>query len=550
MLIAQVEGVSISHGARKILDGVGWSIMDGDKIGLVGPNGAGKSTLLRILSGESRPDKGERTVRRGAKVVYLPQEFTEDAPATTVLSEVIGGRGDLLAIERELESIEAKIADPASAGDMDFFTGLLDRQAELLEQFEASGGPRFRSDAETMLNRLGIPEQLFARPLRVLSGGQRKLVGLARCLLREPDLLLMDEPDNHLDVTGKERLERLIREFRGAVVIVSHDRYLLDETISQIVELDQATLTVYEGNYSAYVKQRELMLLKQQQDFVSQQKEIKQLEEAIARFKKWASQVVDKRHIRQAWNKQRQIDRMDKVERPVLERRKIGLAFQAQFRGGQKVVESRGISKAFGDEIVLLDASFTVSRGERVGIIGPNGTGKSVLLGALLGNVPLDDGTVWVGPTVRFGHYAQGHETLDESQTPVEFVRRRHPLRDDQVISLLGRFLFNARQATEPIRKLSGGEKARLQMVELMLGGANCLLLDEPTNHLDIESIEVLEGALEQFDGTVLAVSHDRYFLDRICTRIFEVRDGEVRQYPGGYSDFASALEAAARSGK
>lgn len=547
MLVAQVESVSVSYGARKILDAVGWSIMDGQKIGLVGPNGAGKSTLLRIVSGQHKPDEGERTVRRGAKVVYLPQEFSDDAPTTTVLFEVIRGREDLLAIELELEAVESAIADPDSVADLESFTQLLDRQGSLLEQFETSGGPRFRSDAESMLQRLGIPEEMFNKPVTLLSGGQRKLVGLARCLVQQPDLLLLDEPDNHLDVSGKERLEQVVRSFSGAVVIISHDRYLLDETISQVVELDQARLTIYEGNYSAFVKQRELMLLKQQQDFVSQQKEIQRLEESIARFKQWASQVIDKRHIRQAWNKQRQIDRMDKVDRPVLERRRIGLAFQASIRGGQKIVEALGIAKAFDDEIILLDTSFTVMRGDRIGIIGPNGAGKSVLLQAILGQEPLDDGEVRVGPSVRLGHYAQGHETLDEKQTPVEFIRARHALRDDQVIAKLGRFLFNARQCTEPIRNLSGGEKARLQMVELMLGGANCLLLDEPTNHLDIESIEVLEGALEQFDGTVIAVSHDRYFLDRICTRILEVRDGEVTQYPGGYSEYARSKEAIAR---
>jgi ATP-binding cassette, subfamily F, member 3 len=547
MLVAQVESVSVSYGARKILDSVGWSIMDGQKIGLVGPNGAGKSTLLRIFAGLLKPDDGERTIRRGAKVVYLQQEFTDDSPKTTVLSEVIRGREDLLEIEQELEQVEAAISDPESAADMDGFTRLLDRQAELLEKFESSGGPRFRSDAESMLQRLGLPEEMFGKSLTLLSGGQRKLVGLAKCLVQQPDLLLLDEPDNHLDVTGKERLEQVIRSFNGAVVIISHDRYLLDETISQIVELDQARLTVYEGNYSAFVKQRELMLLKQQQHFVAQQKEIKQLEEAITRFKLWASQVVDKRHIRQAWNKQRQIDRMDKVDRPVLERRRIGLEFQAKIRGGQKIVEARRIARTFGDEIVLLDVSFTVMRGDRVGIIGPNGAGKSVLMRAILGQEPLDDGEIWIGPSVRFGHYAQGHETLDARKTPVEFVRSRHALRDDQVIAKLGQFLFNARQCTEPIRNLSGGEKARLQMVELMLGGANCLLLDEPTNHLDIESIEVLEGALEQFDGTVVAISHDRYFLDRICTRIFDVREGEVVQYPGGYSEYARSEPAVAR---
>jgi ATP-binding cassette, subfamily F, member 3 len=541
MLIAQLESVSISYGARRVLDGVSWSLNDGEKIGLVGPNGAGKSTLLRILAGEWAPESGERTVRRGVVIAYLPQEFTGDDATMRVIEEVIGGRADLLEIERELAMVEAGLADPDAAGDLDHFSELLERQATLLERFDSAGGPRFRSDAGTLLEELGIPVELHERSLAVLSGGQRKLVGLARCLIQQPDLLLLDEPDNHLDVTGKARLERVIAGFDGAVVVVSHDRYLLDEIVSKIVEVDSGRLTIYEGNYSAYATQRQLVLLKQQQDFVAQQKEIQALEEAIARFRQWAHQVVDERHIKQARSKQRLIDSMDKIERPVLERRKIGLAFQARIRGGQKVIEATHLAKSFDGEIVLLDASFTVHRGERVGIVGANGSGKSVLLRLLLGLEPPDEGSLWVGPSIRLGYYAQGHETLDERATPVDFIRRRHPLRQEQVVGMLGTFLLNARQATMPIGRLSGGEKARLQFVELMIGGANCLLLDEPTNHLDIESIEVLEGALESYDGTVLAVSHDRYFLDRICTRIYEVDDGEVREYPGGYSDYARA---------
>ena len=439
--------------------------------------------------------------------------------------------------------------------DFDRFGRALERQAKLLEEHEERGGPRLRNEARGLLERLGLPTELHGHPVALLSGGQRKMVGLARCLVMRPDLLLLDEPDNHLDLAGKAQLEEVLRAFPGAVVLISHDRYLLDDTVARIAELDRGRLTLYEGNYSSYTVQRELALLKQQQDYVAQQKEIKRLEEAVARFKLWASIVIDERHIKQARNKQRQIDRMEKVERPVLERRQMGLRFRPGERGGQKVLEARHLAKAYGDDLVLLDASFTVMRGERVGVVGRNGSGKSVLFRLLLGVDEPTEGEVWVGPSIRTGYYAQGHETLDLARTPVDLIRALRPMHEGDAVALLGRFLFTYRQALDPVAQLSGGEKSRLQLARLMLGGANCLLLDEPTNHLDIASTEVLEEALNEFDGTVLTISHDRYFLDRICTRIFEVVDGEVREYPGGYSDYAAekerraALAAASASG-
>jgi ATP-binding cassette subfamily F protein 3 len=362
-------------------------------------------------------------------------------------------------------------------------------------------------------------------------------------LLANPALLLLDEPDNHLDLAGKELLARVLQQFRGAVIMISHDRYLLDDTISQIAELDAGRLTLYEGNYSSYVTQRELALLRQQQQYVAQQKEITRLEEAIARFKLWASMVIDERHIKQARNKQRQIDQMDKVERPVLQRRNVGLQFRSGQRGGQKVLEAQHLAKSFGDQIVLLDVDFTVWRGERVGIIGPNGAGKSVLFSLLLGEDTPTEGDVWLGPTITVGSYAQGHETLDPTQTPLDFVRSLRPVHEDQAVGILGRFLFRYEQVRDPIGRLSGGEKSRLQLLRLMLGGFNCLLLDEPTNHLDIAATEVLEEAIGDFDGTVVTISHDRYFLDRICTRILDLTDGEMVEYVGGYSDYVTEKE-------
>ena len=538
MLIARLDKIGLSFGTRCIFDGLDLTLNDGEKIGLVGPNGAGKSTLLRIIAGVEQPTAGACVLRSGIRVAYLPQEYA-DQTTGAALDEVIGGRADLLALETELDAIEMALADPACASDMEVLGRTLERQAALLERYEEEGGPRFRNDARDLLVRLGLPPALHAQSVALLSGGQRKMVGLARCLIARPDILLLDEPDNHLDLPGKAMLEEVIRGYRGTLILISHDRYLLDDTVAQIAELDSGRLTLSQGNYSSYVTQRELALLKQRQDYVAQQTEIKRLEEAVARFTLWANLVLDERHKKQAMNKQRQIDRMEKIERPVLERRKIGLAFRSGERGGQKIIEARHLSRMFGDAIVLADINFTVWRGERVGVVGHNGAGKSVLVGLLLGRDRATEGEVWIGPSIHLGHYAQQHDVLDAQETPMQCIRTVKPMTEETAMGILGRFLFTYRQATEPIANLSGGEKSRLQLARLMIGGANCLLLDEPTNHLDIASTEVLEDALNAFDGTVLTISHDRYFLDRICNRIYEIADSDLTEYPGGYSDYA-----------
>jgi ATP-binding cassette subfamily F protein 3 len=422
-------------------------------------------------------------------------------------------------------------------------TRLLRRQEDLLERWTAAGGPGFDGRARALLAEVGVADDDLAKPTHVLSGGQRKLVGLAACLLRDPDVLLLDEPEAHLDVEAREHTEQLMRSFAGAVVAVSHDRYLLDETVSQIAELDSGRIRIWPGNYSAYTVARELEQQRQQQLYVTQQKEIARLEEAIRRFKDWANRVPDERHIKQARNKQRQIDRMEKVDRPVLERRRIALELHPHTRGGERVVELDGVGVSLGGRPIFGGVDLTVLRGERVGVVGDNGAGKSVLLRVLAGELEPTEGERKAGPSIRFGRLAQDRRPPDPGATPLQLVRLEAPISEGEAVSRLMKFRFNYEQVGRPIGSLSGGEWTRLQLLLLMLQGANCLLLDEPTNHLDIDSVEMLESALEDFDGTAIFVSHDRYFLDRIADRILEVSGGRVRSYEGGWSSWRARSE-------
>jgi ATP-binding cassette subfamily F protein 3 len=532
MALIAARGIGKSFGSRSILSGLDFDVEPGARLGVIGPNGGGKSTLLRILVGEEVADAGEVTQRRGLVVAFLPQQpegDERDAEAT-----LRAARPDLAELEQELAQVERQLGEQGD--DLERIARLLRRQEDVLTRWTSAGGPGFEGRARALLADVGLDDADLAKPTRVLSGGQRKLVGLAACLLRDPDVLLLDEPEAHLDDEARERLEVLMRTFDGAVVAVSHDRYLLDETVREIAELTGGAIRMWPGNYSAYTIARELELQRQQQLYVTQQKEIARLEEAIRRFKDWANRVPDERHIKQARNKQRQIDRMEKVDRPVLERRKIALELRPHLRGGERVVELDGAGVAFGSAQILDGVDLTVLRGERVGVVGDNGAGKSVLLRLLGGELEPDDGERRAGPSIRFGRLAQDRRPDDPKATPLDLVRRTAPISEGEAVSRLMKFLFGYEQVRRPLDSLSGGEWTRLQLLLLMLGGANCLLLDEPTNHLDIESVEMLESALETFDGTAVFVSHDRYFLDRIADRILEVSDGGVRSYEGGWS--------------
>jgi len=539
--LLSARGLAKSFGGRQVLDGLDLELADGSRIGVLGPNGGGKSTLLRILARLEHPDAGGVVRRRGLVQAFLPQVVTGDG--RTPLATVLAARPEIADLEDELHAVEARLADPALAGDLDGMTRALARQERLLARWTDLGGDRVEGEARTHLRDLGVSAAALERPTRELSGGQRKLVALAACLARRPDVLLLDEPEAHLDMRRRDQFERLVAGFDGAVLMVSHDRHLLDECVSAIAELDAGRIRIWPGAYSAYTVARQLEMQRQQQRYVSQQKEIARLEEAIRRFRHWAHIRVNERMIRQARVKQMQIDKMEKVERPVLERRKMALALRSGVRGGQRVLALEGVDVAFGEDPVLLDVDLVVMRGERVGVVGPNGAGKTVLARVLTGELEPDAGRRWAGDGIEIGYLSQAAAGMDPDATVIDALRAGRSLAEDEAVRRLMAFLFDYEQVRRPVATLSGGERTRLAFLALMLDGPNCLVLDEPTNHLDVDSIEVLEDALERYDGTVIAVSHDRYFLDRIADRIVHVADGAVHAYEGGWS--ANALIAA-----
>ena len=541
MIVLRLDNVTFSHPGGLILENLTWAIQDTAKVGLVGPNGAGKSTILKLLAGQLTAESGFVVAAKGVIVGYLPQEVSLDS-TKTVLAEALTASPRLAEIEVELQKVMAALSDPAVYSDEQALTQALDQQNRWLAAYAEAGGLSYENTVKATLRRLGFNDSDFTLFTAVLSGGQKKLLALAKLAITQPTVLLLDEPDNHLDLKGKTYLEKFVRSYPGAVIVVSHDRYLLDEIADGIMELTGGQLDFYTGNYSAYVTEKELRRLRQAQLYAAQQKEITRLEAAIARFELWASLVVNERHIKQARNKRRQIERMDKVDKP-LEQKSMDL-YLSGWRGSDKVLEIIDLVKVFDDDVLLVGVNLLLWHGERVGLIGPNGAGKSVLFRCIMGEEKPTAGIIKVGPSVKMGIYTQEHQSLAYGKDLIETVREVKPMYEDEAVAFLGKFLFPYQKAKEQtVGSLSGGERSRLQMALLMLQQPNFLLLDEPTNNLDIQSAEVLEQALDEFNGTVLVISHDRYFLDKVVDRIVELdpNQGVLTEHLGGYTDYLAA---------
>lgn len=540
MIAIQLSNIHLILGAHTLFAGLNWEIQEDQKIGLIGPNGAGKSSLFKLITGEHTAEKGGNTTRaRGVTVGYLSQqpEFEENQ---TPLHVALSGRPRIQEIRAELDRLEASLGDPAVYLNEKQLGRVLDHQHHLLEEYQQLGGDGYEGQVHSVLLGLGMPEADLHKPLHLLSGGQKKLAGLARLLLMQPSVLLLDEPDNHLDLPGKAYLEQMIRAYAGTVVIISHDRYLLDACVTHIAEIEDGRLTTFEGDFTGYMLDKSLRLARQEELFQVQQHEVARMEAAIKRLATWGKVFDNEKFAKRAKSMQIRLDKMERIDKPIIERRRMDLKLSG-WRGSNKVLELKELRKAFGPRRLLAGVNDTIWHGERVGLIGPNGSGKSVLMRMILGVDQPDAGEIVLGPSVKIGHYAQEHETLDFNQTLIDTVRGAARLSEPQAVAFLIRYLFTYRQASQRVGDLSGGERSRLQLALLVLSGANFLLLDEPTNNLDIASAEVLEEALAEFTGTVLVISHDRYFLDRVVDRLLVTGDGTLQAFPGGYTDYLGA---------
>lgn len=542
MIQIQLTNITLVLGAKRIFENLNWEIKLSQRIGLIGANGAGKSSLFKLIEGEHFPELGGSITRaRLITTGYLSQHPELDL-SLSALDAALAGNPRVAEVHAELEVVEKSLGDVEVYGNEKRLQHALELQHKLFEEYQSFGGDSYPQRVHDLLLGLGLAESELTKPLSVLSGGQKKLVGLARLILVKPDVLLLDEPDNHLDLPGKLFLEKLIQDYEGTVIIISHDRYLLDAVVTHIAEIEDGKLTTFKGNYTEFVLDKEERLARQEELYKIQKRSIARMEMAIKRYKLWVQfndKFATRIHAMEA-----RIARVDKIDKPILERRRMEMQLSG-WRGSNKVLELDAISKSFGNKKVFSNVNQTIWHGECVGLIGANGAGKSVLLRMILGKETPDTGEIKIGPSISVGHYSQEHETLDFSQKVVDAVRYAGEMNEGKATAFLLHYLFTYKQVTQKIGDLSGGERSRLQLALLVLSGANFLLLDEPTNNLDIASAEVLEQALEDFVGTVLVISHDRYFLDRTVERLLVIENNQLIEYQGGYSDY---LEKKSRS--
>jgi ATP-binding cassette subfamily F protein 3 len=543
MIVIRLNAIKFAYASEPIFEDLNFSIHDDRCIGLIGPNGSGKTSLMKIIIGDVALDEGHVSRNRRTNIAYMPQEIDFD-PTRTVLETVGTASTDLMGVNQSLQQIESQLGDPKIYSNPKALQKAIDRQSNLLEEYVLLGGPGYENNVRTILSRLGFDEQELDLPVDALSGGQKKLLAFAILVLQQPDILLLDEPDNHLDLDGKAILEQFIRDYSGGVIIISHDRYLLDLLVDEIVEIEGGRLNVYQGNYSEYAVEKQVRALRQQQLHQAQTKEIDRLETSAHRLLTWGRVYDNNKFIRRGNNILKRLERMEKVDRPVLEPDTMILNLKG-WRGSTKVLEIQALQVAFHDQsdmnqqrTIIQDLNLLVQHGERVGVVGRNGAGKTILFKVIRGEIQPTQGKIILGPSVKMGYYAQQHETLDANLSLIEIVRKTAPLSEGRAVAFLNRFRFGYLQQRDMIGKLSGGERSRMQLALIMLGNPNFLLLDEPTNNLDIPSAEVLEEVLSEFQGTILVISHDRYFLDAVVGRIVELEDCQLFEYGGNYSDY------------
>ncbi len=534
-MILNCHDLSKSFDGKDILKGVSFHIEDNEKAAIVGINGAGKTTLLRMLIGELTPESGTVTLSKGATFGYLAQDQNIDS-AHSIYEELREMKRDVIDLESGIRAAEAQM-DVLKGDELD---KLMERYAQMNHEFQLKNGYAWQSEIVGVAKGLGFSEEEFDKRISTLSGGQKTRVALGKLLLQNPDLIILDEPTNHLDMNSIRWLEGYLMNYKGAVLVVSHDRYFLDRIAQKVIEIDQTSADVYVGNYSAYAKKREQIRAAKLRAYLNQQAEIKHQEEVIDKLK----QFNREKSIKRAESREKMLDKIERLEKPTEVRDDMRITLTPSCVSGNDVMHVEGIAKSFGSEHLFKDISFDIKRGERVAIIGDNGTGKTTMLKIINGMETLDAGEILLGVKVHIGYYDQEHQVLHNDKTLFEELSDAHPdMNNTEIRNTLAAFLFTGDDVFKRIGDLSGGEKGRVSLAKLMLSEANFLILDEPTNHLDITSKEILEDALCGYEGTVLYVSHDRYFINRTATRILDLTHGQMVNYIGNYDYYMEHCE-------
>jgi ATP-binding cassette subfamily F protein 3 len=548
MIVLAGKDIKKSYGVETIIENISFTVQESDKIGVVGVNGAGKSTLLKIITGALEKDEGEIFAGKNIRIGYMSQDFDFQSE-NTILDEILTVFDHLRDMEKEIRGLELRISEIGNSSASPDLEPLLKSYANLQEQYKQQKGFEYQSLARGVLKGLGFEQDEYDKKVSILSGGQKTRIALGKALLNEFDVLLLDEPTNYLDIQSVEWLEAFLKGLKSAVLIVSHDRYFLDMVTNRTFEIENKTLTEYNGNYSRYVDLKKEKMEEMMKDYELQQKEVERQKAIIARFKQYNRE----KSIKQAESREKALERMELMDKPLSTPKGVKFTFEPQIKSGNDVLSVADVAKSF-DRQLFRNAGFEIKRGEKVALLGPNGIGKTTLLKIILGMIDADSGSIRLGTNVNIGYYDQEQDSLNYDKLVIDEIWDEHPqMNQTDVRTKLAAFLFHGEDVFKEIYKLSGGERSRISLLKLMLSKSNFLLMDEPTNHLDIVSKQVLEDALSNYTGTVLFISHDRYFINKVANKIVELGSIGCITYKGDYSYYLSkkpTYQTEAESGK
>ena len=534
-MILACQQISKAFGTHQVLKEISFHIEENEKATIVGVNGAGKSTLLKIIMNEMSADEGEVILRKGKTIGYLAQH-QDTSSDRTIYEEVLEVKKDIIAMEEKIRKLEK---DMKHAGK-DELDQLMETYASLTHRFELANGYAWKSEITGVLKGLGFTEDEFQKRISTLSGGQRTRVFLGKLLLSRPDIILLDEPTNHLDMDSIHWLENFLSNYRGSVLIVSHDRYFLDKIVTKVIDLDQGRAVTYRGNYTQYSTKKEAIIEAQIREYENQQREIRHQEEVITKLRSFNRE----KSIKRAESREKMLEKMEILEKPVTYQPKIRIRLEPSVISGNDVLTIDNLSKSFSERLLFHELHLEIKRGEKVALIGKNGTGKTTILKIINKDLAADTGKIAIGAKVRIGYYDQEQQVLHENKTIFDEISDAYPaLTHTRIRNLLAAFLFTGDDVFKPIHSLSGGEKGRVSLAKLMLSNANFLILDEPTNHLDLYSKEILEDAINNYEGTVFYVSHDRYFINKTATRILDLTEQGLINYKGNYDYYLEKKE-------